>query len=743
MIQVRRLGAVGAALALVVVITCTQVLGGPGKDDALAKWRKSGTGPESGKAPADDLADDLAATKFAEQKVVVYQTRDNDVTFGWQLKLAIKAAEDVRPRDFLILVDTSASQSRGPLLAAQKIAEAVVKDLGENDRAAIWTVNVEPNRLTKGFVEKGQFDDALKTLAKEYPSGSANLKKALADAIGDDGFEIKRDRRRVILYLGDGMSVAGPLSADDRAELCGKLVKKGVAYFSVPLGSRFDPLNLHGLPNATGGLVVRCKHNEGAAGFLKSFKVALEVPILYPQQAKFSADVLEVLPANLPPLRTDVPTLVVGRIKEKGKLSCSITGIVNRSREVKLELTEELPGSEPDNFFLATMLQQWRQRKEQPAILQADRALAFTYEHNVLAREELLAQADMALEKNELAAAQKLYEQALQLDPDSVDAKSGQFIVRRIRDGKLTREDLRKMTVPKAGDEVVRMVNGKPRHFKIDHNKVAAAVAQRDADEAPPPRRGDDPQAEDVRRREVVEDQRNTEVVEDAVREARRLLRSNPDAAQDLLKRTRESILDNPDISNRARLLLADRLQNEVRNIRILGTEIKRNLLEQAQQLAVSREREGLERERREAEDRVRERMRGINELMARARYEIITAGDQQKRFAAVRAAEEMRNDLIREGQPIPPALTAAYGIAQADFHLTELTELRRLREQRWLLTMLEVERRHLPFPDEPPVEFPPAARWKQLTRSRKSKYGSFRFGPARATATSRRCLTR
>jgi len=120
MIQVRRLGAVGAALALVVVITCTQVLGGPGKDDALAKWRKSGTGPESGKAPADDLADDLAATKFAEQKVVVYQTRDNDVTFGWQLKLAIKAAEDVRPRDFLILVDTSASQSRGPLLAAQK-----------------------------------------------------------------------------------------------------------------------------------------------------------------------------------------------------------------------------------------------------------------------------------------------------------------------------------------------------------------------------------------------------------------------------------------------------------------------------------------------------------------------------------------------------------------------------------------------------------------------------------------------
>src|SRR5262249_35312219 len=305
--------------------------------------------------------------------------------------------------------------------------------------------------------------------------------------------------------------------------------------------------------------------------------------------AKFSADVIEVLPATLPPLRSDVPTLVVGRIKEKGKLSCSITGIVNRSQEVKLELNEELPGSEPDNFFLATMLQQCWARKEHPALLQADRALAFTHEHNVLAREELLAQADMALERNELAAAQRLYDQALQLDPDSVDAKSGQFVVRRLKEGKLTREQLKKLFEPKAGDEVVALVKGKPRHFKIDVKKVLAAQRE---EEAPPPRRGDDQQLEEVQRRQAVEDQRNTEVVEDAIREAQRLLRSNPDAAQDLLKQTRQSILDNPDISNRARRLLAERLENEARNARIRGTEIKRTLLEQAQQLALARERE-------------------------------------------------------------------------------------------------------------------------------------------------------
>ena len=118
MIQVRRLGAIGAALALVAVITCTQVWGGPDKDAALKKWRQSGTDPEGRKAPADDLANDLAAAKFAEQKVVVYQPHDKDPIVGWQIKLALKASEDSRPRDFLILIDTSASQNRGPLLAA-------------------------------------------------------------------------------------------------------------------------------------------------------------------------------------------------------------------------------------------------------------------------------------------------------------------------------------------------------------------------------------------------------------------------------------------------------------------------------------------------------------------------------------------------------------------------------------------------------------------------------------------------
>src|SRR5262249_6167860 len=42
---------------------------------------------------------------------------------------------------------------------------------------------------------------------------------------------------------------------------------------------------------------------------------------------------------------------------------------------------------------------------------------------------------------------------------------------------------------------------------------------------------------------------------------------------------------------------------------------------------------------------------------------------------------------------------------------------------------LLQVEKSHVPFPDEPPVEFPSPAVWKQLTDLRKEKYESSGLG--------------
>src|SRR5262249_32351245 len=160
------------------------------------------------------------------------------------------------------------------------------------------------------------------------------------------------DRQRIVLFLGDGRSLAGPLDEDTRAALCDDMVKRGVTFFSVPLGARLEPLNLHGLANGTGGKCVRLtapeepKNDkdakpEGTRPLQAPLEMAVDrlleafsVPVLYPDTFKLPAEVVEAFPPRLPPLRSDSPTLVVGKIKPGATLNYTLAGTV-AGKEVK------------------------------------------------------------------------------------------------------------------------------------------------------------------------------------------------------------------------------------------------------------------------------------------------------------------------------------------------------------------------------------------------------------------------
>src|SRR5208282_520635 len=88
-----------------------------------------------------------------------------------------------------------------------------------------------------------------------------------------------------------------------------------------------------------------------------------------------------------------------------------------------------------------------------------------------------------------------------------------------------------------------------------------------------------------------------------------------------------------------------------------------------------------------------------------------------------------------------PLAVPATEQIALSRYHLRELHDLRRVREEKWLAVLLEVERSHIPFPDEPPVEYPSAAKlriithgqfdnWADYSKYKSGRYSAMGFGP-------------
>ena len=721
MFAVRRLFAVGSVLMLFGLLASTHLWGQAGKRTPTLL---DSTEPKRPVDPGVDSyeAAEMSLSRFADQPLVLYHQPDQKETLlALQVKPPLKAVPP-RPRDCLVLIDTAAHMAGGDLQTAQTLLHTFLRQLGNEDRIALWTVNTKHHDLTNGFQTSQNLKTALKKLSEEYPAGAVNLRDALPEAI--KLFDGKQDRQHVLLFLGSGQSLAGPLDAELRASLCKEMTANHIAFYSVPLGGHLDPYNLHGLANCTGGKVVRYGLGNTPDKWAAQLFEALNQPVLYDSEIQLPPQVAEVLPTKLPPLRPDVPTLLIGKCaggaaQKEGRFDYTLTGKVN-GEEVHIAVSEKTPLPDEDNYFLVNMFEQWRTQKDRPALLQADRALDFAFQTNQLARADLVIQAEWALEKKEIDAAARLFQRALQADPTSARAKAGLKLVDELRSGKKSMDDLKNWLQFKKGETFTRFQQGRRILLPAEQLFVDADQKEADKKDKPPlaPDQAEQNRLNEVRGRQAIIDQQQKEIVDDAIRQANQMVATRPDDAHEFLKRTLDSVRTNPDISNEMRASLSQRLERAIQNVDIRGAVVKRNQEEALRLMAAANARATIGAQERMEQDAIRARMRVYHNLMDQARYQ-----------PAYRQAQAIRQDLIDQGLPVPPAVTGGYTTGLVAYHLREVQELRRIRQERWLATLLEVDRSHIPFPDEPPVEFPPAATWKALSELRKGRYESATFG--------------
>jgi uncharacterized protein with von Willebrand factor type A (vWA) domain/tetratricopeptide (TPR) repeat protein len=709
MTGIRRFAGLSAVMCVTAIYTCAQIWG-----DAERQKPRERTPDLTISSSDADLGRDLAGSKFASGDLLNYRTKEGNLLFAMQIKPKLEAVA-ARPMDLLVMVDTSASQFGYPLTTAKRLAAELSAAAGTEDRVSIWTVNI-PNatrNLTHGFAAAPStvVETALKNLREEIPLGDTDLNNGLTQAVG--AFPVEPGRRRAIVFLGDGMSTHNPLNGTDRARLSEAMTKNEISFFAVPLGPQLDPQNLHGLASGTGGAVIRIQPKEQAGGLVKRLHQSIATPILYPTNIEFAGGtVIEAFPTRLPPLRPDLPTLVIGRFQDAKELQYKIEGQV-AGRAVTIENAQPITQPELDNFFLVGMFDQWKNAKDQPALMQADRALAFAHEMNQLARVELLAQAETALANDKLDAAEKLFKQVEKLDPNDTESQGGMKLVERIRSGKLSKDSIRKQFASREN-----VSNGKSAVGKAPaaQERIKNLLAQAEPPPAAQPPAASPGEAADLlrqqRQRQAIEEQRITQSVDDALREARRLLRTDPEGSRELLKRTLAAIRDNPELSDNVRQLLLTRMENTLRNVEIEGARIVREQAERQRLQAIAQERTQIDAARTAVEEQTVARMRVFHALMDQARFE-----------EAYKQANAIIQDAVDKGLPVPVAVTAAYDTSLAATSLREIDEMRRVREARFLLTMLLVDKASVPYPDEPPISFPPAATWRELTRLRKEKY--------------------
>jgi hypothetical protein len=549
--------------------------------------------------------------------------------------------------------------------------------------------------------------------------GAVDLASGMEKVLKD--FDGKVQRQQVIVYIGDAESAAAPLSEKERYQLANKVREAKVQFFAVPIGASINALNMHSLVTGTGGSVARFAENikdprKAVSYLVKELNATIDAPVLFPTKVQFGAEVAERYPSRLPPLRGDAPTLVVGKFL-KGKTPAKFEGEVEGrigGAQASVSFSEVVPAPETENFFLSTIVRQWSEagHKDAPAILRADRTLALAFEQGRMTRDEYLTQAQWALGANQVEAAKNLSDAAQRLDPNNAEVKALCKVVSKIEKGEMTLEKLKHATGNRIG-QGVKFEKG------ADGRMIAQRVDLRElADDAPPAPKAPnavptgDPKAllrSEEARRAIIEQQVDLTVSETLSRGRELLRNADPKGAKDLVLAQRESIRSNPDIGDALRTKLLTSMDNLLTEIGQRGESLIRKKAEESERLARAQAKLMIADTLEDRENRTRNRIKAFTNLMSQARFE-----------DAYREALVMNQEFQNEGRPIPIESQAVYQLGQAATNLREMRELIRIREDRFMLTMMQVEKSHIPYPDEPPVHFPPSKVWRDLQDLRK-----------------------
>ncbi|MDZ4784178.1 MAG: VWA domain-containing protein, partial [Planctomycetia bacterium] len=635
---------------------------------AMAAWAMTLIGPST-----------LFAAEPRDEAARVEQYRNAAGEGYFMLSLPPTKGAASKAHDVVVVIDTSASQTGEFRDKSIETAAALLKSLGAQDRVRVLAADVETTDLTAGFVSAQDAAGAIDKIRARTPLGSTDMPSMLSAVV--DRFDAQSDSARAAIYIGDGKSVVNLLDGDEWRDTIAMLTAAQVPVTSFAIGPDTDNRLLAALANHTGGNLAIDQETTRAAEAGAFLANSADGAVTWVQSAKVPEGVTEVFPSQIPPLRSDRETILIGR----GTL-------VGATAHVEAEtasgaLTWDLPvtGAHEDHAYLEPLV---ANASADAGMSLPTVGLAGLREMQVMSQKDahsLVRLAQQAVATGSLDQGEQLAERALAMDPTSADAAAIQDEVGAIR-----------QRGPEARPRELRLTN-----FQMDD--VAAP-----AEAVPAPAAGDrfaddGSFAEQVATDRKVMEQYMRNMVRNSIDQARRLMSQDPEASISALKLLMEDVSRALDLEADVRGQLQDQVEAALRTAEgRLQEKVSRDVSRQAYD-AAQRDRQLALQSIQLEENKLTELIARFDSLMDEQRY-----GD-----AAV------VGDAARRTDPDVPVTQAASLTGEFARYYHEAIELRRQHDQMTLAALESVNVSAVPYDDQEPIIYPDADVWLRLTKAR------------------------
>ncbi len=614
-------------------------------------------------------------------------------SFALTMKLAA-GAPAAGPRDVLILFNTSAAQNGEYRAKGLETLKATLAALPNNDRVQLMAVDLNAAAITKEFVapESKEMGDALAALEARAPLGATDMEKSLnaaADVFGES------KNPRAIIYIGDGRSAANLLAVEGFGKLTQKLVAAKVPVTSYVIGARVDRQLPGALAAQTGGAVVLDTDTLTGAEAGRQLAAAANATVVWPTAVTWPAEMTQVLPKQLPPLRGDRETVAIGSFKGKGPFKVEVT-----AEGQKLGFTATPGASDDSNSYLAQLVERAKVDGGITLPLVGAASLADARQTIGAGVRDLAKLAQEALAANNLTSAEQIVTEALRLDPNDTNAQAIKGAIEK------------------------RKAGGAPAAAAAAPAAAGAGAAAPAAGDAPAaggasdltlvgPGDGGVPPgalAEGFQRDRRLIAQVIQAEVQNAVGQARSMMSADPDLALQQLKLTLEKVRQTAELNPDVRDQLVNVLQTALREAARRKVEVEHARQERLANMAAAKERVLIADNLARNQEKTKQLMSRFDSLMREGRY----------RPAEEAAAAEAQK--LQPGNPVPAQ--AALEARTVGYY--ENIMVTRLARQKGVVdTLYQTEKSLVPFPDDPPIVYVDSEVWRQLTDRRTKRYSS------------------
>ena len=637
-------------------------------------------------------------------------------------------AEKAPPARVLVLVDTSASQMGDFRRSGQDALAGMLETARPVDRYLAAAVDVACVPLGDGFVPARDqaIQRSLDALEARTPLGSTDLIEVLDRAIelmGDTQTAAPASGRSIV-YIGDGPGLGG-IDPGDFQRILETLRGKHITFSAIGIGPQVNWPCLAALASATGGMLLVPDERvsaKDAGGRMAQLAVAATA---WPEQVAISSAAAEaglrMLPARMPPLRGDRDSVIlVGGPLE----SVSIEMLLDTGEAALTAppVVLEVPPTPP---------QEEHAYLEELARNAVDTAGAFLpllgREGLDLARRAIRGEAATLAELSRQAeaagahdAAMRLAQASLRRDPDNTAAAVIRSVAQRIPG----------LEIPNAGIP-------DPATEQLPPDMLPPAVPDSVSSELA-----------DINALRKVRAQQLEQETAVRLRNARHLMMTDPDQSRSNLKDLQQAVNSSDDLDAAMRDRLSRQIEMSIRESVVRSREKLECDLANERRAAIGRERQRLDGELRAKEERFKQLTERYTALLTTGieqRYQrplvqqhddpIQLANDPSGEYDEfIRAEREVADEMAVEASriygnyPMPMmarevARTAPI-VARTLHYDSQNVRYRREMQRNFMDALHLVDLAAIPFVDEPPIHYPNADRWREITKLR-AKYKS------------------